>query len=153
MAIKSIKVQLSIFLILFALYVSFTGKDALFLLSLGISLIAAIAADSIIVYLKTKKIIITESSVVSGLIIGYVLSSNQAWWMIAFASILAISSKHLIRFKARHIFNPAGFGILTAVFLFSSSTCSLHPGNSTINLFSKIRNKFNYIFKKTNLIF
>ncbi|MCX5687257.1 MAG: RnfABCDGE type electron transport complex subunit D [Candidatus Omnitrophica bacterium] len=120
--LKSIKVQLSIFLILFALYVSFIGKDALFLLSLGIGLIAAIATDSIIRYLKTKKIIITESSVVSGLIIGYVLSSSQVWWIVALASILAIASKHLIRFKARHIFNPAGLGVLIAVFLLSSST-------------------------------
>jgi len=119
---KSIKVQLSIFLILFALYVSFLGKDAIFLLSLGISLIVAVGADTFIAYLKTKKIVITESSVVSGLIIGYVLSSSQAWWIVALASILAIASKHLIRFKARHIFNPAGFGILVAVFLLGAST-------------------------------
>ena len=119
---KSIKVQLSIFLILFALYVSFLGKDAIFLLSLGISLIVAVGADTFIAYLKTKKIVITESSVVSGLIIGYVLSSSQAWCIVALASILAIATKHLIRFKARHIFNPAGFGVLVAAFLLGAST-------------------------------
>ena len=106
----------------FALYLSFIGKDALFLLSIGIGLIAAIAADSVITCLKTKKFIITESSIVSGLIIGYVLSSSQAWWIIALASVSAISSKHLIRFKERHIFNPAGFGILIAAFLLNAST-------------------------------
>ena len=119
---KSIKVQLAIFLILFALCLSFIGKDALFLLSLGISVIAAIVVDSIITYLKSKKIIITESSVVSGLIIGYVISSGEAWCITALASVFAILSKHLIRFKARHIFNPAGFGILLAVFLLGAST-------------------------------
>ncbi|MEK6732972.1 MAG: RnfABCDGE type electron transport complex subunit D [Candidatus Omnitrophota bacterium] len=122
MNLRSIKVQLSIFLTLFALYVSFTTKDTLSLLSLGISLISAIAADSFITYLKTKKLIITESSIVSGLIIGYVLSSGQAWWIIALASILAISSKHLIKFKSRHVFNPAGFGILMASLLLGVST-------------------------------
>lgn len=122
MKLKSIKVQLSIFLLSFALYLSFIGKDVLFLLSLGISLIAAIAADFFITALKTKKFIITESSIVSGLIIGYVLSSNQAWWIITLASIFAITSKHLISFKARHIFNPAGFGVLIAVFLLGAST-------------------------------
>ena len=81
MNLKSIKVQLGIFLLSFALYLSFIGKDALFLLSIGIGLIAAIAADSVITCLKTKKFIITESSIVSGLIIGYVLSSSQAWWI------------------------------------------------------------------------
>ena len=122
MAIRSIKLQLSIFLILFALYLSFIGKDTLFLLSLGISLISAIGTDTFITYLKTKKLILAESSIVSGLIIGYVLSSSQAWWIIALASIFAISSKHLIRFKARHIFNPAGFGTMAAVFLLGAST-------------------------------
>jgi len=120
--VKSIKVQLGIFLILFALYASFLGKDAIFLSSLGISLIAAVGTDSFIVYLKTRKIIITESSVISGLIIGYVLSSSQAWWIVALASISAIVPKHLIRLKARHIFNPAGFGVLTATFLLGATT-------------------------------
>jgi Na+-translocating ferredoxin:NAD+ oxidoreductase RnfD subunit len=120
--VKSIKVQLGIFLILFALYASFIGKDMIFLLSLSISLIAAIGTDTFITYLKTRKIVVIESSVISGLIIGYVLSSSQAWWIIAFASILAITSKHLIRLKARHIFNPAGFGVLAATFLLGAVT-------------------------------
>lgn len=122
MNFKSVKIQLSVFLALFALYLSFINKDTLFLSGLGISLIAAISADSFITYVKTKKTIITESSVVSGLIIGYVISTDQPWWLIALTSIMAIASKHLIRFKARHIFNPAGFGILIAAFLLGVST-------------------------------
>jgi len=122
MNLKSIKVQLSIFLVLFALYSFFIGKDALFLLSLGVSIIGAITADSVITYLKTKNFLITEGSIVSGLIVGYVLAASQAWWIIALASLIAISSKHIIRFNARHIFNPAAFGILAAVFFLGAST-------------------------------
>ena len=107
---------------MFALYVSFTANDALFLLTLAIGLISAILTDSFFTYLKTKNFTITESSIVSGLIIGCVLSGGQAWWMIALASVLAIGSKHLIRFKGRHIFNPAGFGTLAVVFLLGAST-------------------------------
>ena len=122
MNIKSIKIQLSIFLILFALYLSIIGSNAKFLLSLSISLIAAVTTDFFITYLKTKRFIITESSVVSGLIIGYVMSSGEMWWIITLASIFAISSKHIIRFNGRHIFNPAGFGVLVAAFLLGAST-------------------------------
>jgi len=122
MNIKSVKVQLSIFLILFALSLFLTGKDTAFLSSLGISLVSAAAVDSIIRYFKTRKITITESSIVTGLIIGYVVSSDQPWLVIIAASIFAIGSKHLIRFKARHIFNPAGFGIVLAVFIFDAAT-------------------------------
>ncbi|MEK6732365.1 MAG: RnfABCDGE type electron transport complex subunit D [Candidatus Omnitrophota bacterium] len=122
MNLRSIKIQLSIFLVLFVLYLFFISKEIIFLSIFGISLIFAIAADSFITYLKTKKLIITESSIVSGLIIGYVLSSGQVWWITALASILAISSKHLVRFKSRHVFNPAGFGILMTAFLLGAST-------------------------------
>lgn len=122
MTLKSIKVQLSVFLILFAIYLSFIDKDKIFLAGLCISLIAAVITDSFITYLKTKKIIVTESSIVSGLIVGYVIASDQYWWIISLGSIFAIISKHFIRFKTRHIFNPAGFGILLTILIFNAST-------------------------------
>ncbi|NQT75196.1 MAG: RnfABCDGE type electron transport complex subunit D [Candidatus Omnitrophica bacterium] len=122
MSIRSIKVQLAIFLGLFALYLSFIEKDPLFLLSISIAIVSSIAADSIINYLKNKKLIITESSVVTGLIVGYVISGDNAWWIITLAAIFAISSKHVIRFRKSHIFNPAALGIFLVVLLFGAYT-------------------------------
>lgn len=122
MNIKSIKFQLGILLLLFSAYITFLEKNAGFLLAIGISVISAALVDSVATYLKKKEFVLTESSIITGLIVGYVIASSQAWWIIALASILAISSKHLIRFKARHIFNPAAFGVLTTVFLLGAYT-------------------------------
>ena len=122
MNIKSIKVQLGVFLLLFSAYITFLEKDAGFLLTIGISVMSAVLVDSVASYLRKKEFVLTESSIITGLIIGYVLSNSQAWWITALASVVAISSKHLIRFKSRHVFNPAGFGVLMAVFLLGAST-------------------------------
>lgn len=120
--LQSIKTQLIIFLVCFGLYLSLKDKDVIFLFSTFIAVISAITADSVITYLKEKKFLITESSVISGLIIGYVLKSQQPWWLFLAASLIAIGSKHLIRVNKNHLFNPAAFGIFSSILLFSATT-------------------------------
>ncbi|MBU1932131.1 RnfABCDGE type electron transport complex subunit D [Patescibacteria group bacterium] len=119
---KSIKTQLIIFLCAFALYLSFKDKDAIFLLAILIAVISAIGIESLILFLKNKKITVTGSSVISGLIIGYVLSFDNPWWIFILASALAICSKYLIRANKKHLFNPAAFGIFLTLILFGAST-------------------------------
>lgn len=118
----SIKTQLIIFLSIFALYLSFADKDALFLVTTLVAVAGAMAADSAIEFFTFKKFILTESSVISGLIIGYVLSNIYPWWMFLLASVFAICSKHLLRIREKHLFNPAAFGILLATVLLGAST-------------------------------
>jgi enediyne biosynthesis protein E5 len=118
----SIKPQLVIFLSAFAFYVSFLDKDIRFLLALLIAVFSAAAADSAFTCLKQKKPAITSSSLISGLIIGFVLSSDQRLWIICLACLIAIGSKHLIRIKGRHIFNPAALGIFSVIILLDATT-------------------------------
>lgn len=119
--LKSIKTQLIIFLSAFALYLSFRDKDAIFLLTTLIAVISAIGIESVILFFKDKELAVTDSSIISGLIIGYVLSSDSPWWIFLSASFLAISSKHLIHFHRKHLFNPAAFGIFLTIVLFGAS--------------------------------
>jgi len=118
----SIKTQLIIFLSIFALYLSLRDKDFISFLSLFIAFVSSLAVDCLFVFFKERKFRLTESSCVSGLIIGLVLSSDNAWWKIVLVSVSAISSKHLIRFKGKHLFNPAAFGILSAMILLGVQT-------------------------------
>ena len=122
MTIKSIKVQLGVFLLLFSAYIAFLEKDIGFLSGMCVSVIFSVLADSAISYLKKKEFVSTESSIITGLIIGCVLSGSQTWWLIALAALFAIASKHVIRFRGRHLFNPAAFGILASVLLLGAST-------------------------------
>ena len=119
---SSVKTQLIIFLTGMAVLLSVKDKDPAFLFATFIAVTCAIAADSVISYLKSKKFTLTESSAISGLIIGFVLSSNQPAWVFLLASFLAILSKHLLRIANKHLFNPAAFGIFLATILLGANT-------------------------------
>ena len=120
--LKSIKTRLILYLAFFALFLAAKDRDVLFLGTLIIAVISSLAAESVILYLKTKVFQVTESSIITGLIIGYVLSSDEVWWRFVLASSLAILSKYLIRFRKKHIFNPASFGIFLTLIIFGAST-------------------------------
>ncbi len=120
--IRSIKTQLIFFLGCFAVILAVKDRDAAFFIALIVAVVSALAVESVIIYSKTKVFQITESSIITGLIISYVLSSDQAWWKLTSASSLAIFSKHLLCFRKRHIFNPAALGIFLTLVIFGAST-------------------------------
>jgi Na+-translocating ferredoxin:NAD+ oxidoreductase RnfD subunit len=122
MNLKSIKVQLILFLTCFAIYLAVRDKDLVFLLGTSVAVITAMLTETTILYFKEKKFRFTDSSIISGLIIGYVLTGYQQKWILALAAIFAIASKYLIRFQKKHIFNPAGLGVFLAIIVFSAST-------------------------------
>ncbi len=122
MKFTPIKTQLIIFLGIFAVYLSIIGNDAAFLSATLIAVISAVFLDSFIAYLKTKHFTITDSSLISGLIIGYVISSAEPWWKFLFAALFAIAGKHLLRIRNKHLFNPAAFGVFLAVVLLGVAT-------------------------------
>ena len=117
----SIKTKLIIFLTAFAVFLWVKDKDTAFLFITAVALISAIITDLAFSYFQNKKFSVSESSVVSALIIGFVLASDNPWWVISLASLFAISSKHLIRFNKKHIFNPAAFGIFLSILFFGAN--------------------------------
>lgn len=120
--LKSIKAQLVVYLACFAIFLAIKDKSMVFLFTTGLAVFLALSIESVILYFKTKAWKITASSLITGLIIGMVLSSDQAWWKFLVACALAILSKYLIVFKKKHIFNPAALGIFLTLILFAAST-------------------------------
>jgi Na+-transporting NADH:ubiquinone oxidoreductase subunit NqrB len=112
--LKSVKTQLILYLVCIAVFLAIKDKDRdpVFLLAALTAVISALTVEAFLLYLKTKTLHVTKSAIITGLIVGYVVSSDEALWKIALAAVLAILSKHLIRFNKHHIFNPAAFGIL-----------------------------------------
>ncbi|MBI4176094.1 MAG: RnfABCDGE type electron transport complex subunit D [Candidatus Aenigmarchaeota archaeon] len=94
-------------------YFAFRSFDLV--LSLVTSLVIAVIVDSGAYYIREGKPAITTSSVISGLIIGLVLSGSYI--VMAIAAAVAILSKHLIKANKKHIFNPASLGILIALLI------------------------------------
>lgn len=119
---KSIKIQLILYLVCGAVLLTATGRDFAFLRATLLAVASALVIEACVLYVKTRTLQITESAIITGFIVGYVLSSDEAWWKFVCACSLAILSKHLIRFHKRHIFNPAAFGIFTTLLFLGAAT-------------------------------
>lgn len=76
--------------------------------TLSICLIAC-GLDFIMIFLTKRRAAFPLSAFVSGLIISALLAPGRLFYL---APLVAVFSKYLIRIRARHIFNPAAFGLL-----------------------------------------
>lgn len=122
LVLKSIKKQFILYLACVAVFLVIKEKDLIFLGAFIIAVSSAILIELFVLYLKTRVIKITESSIITGMIIGYVVSSDEVWWKLVFTATLAILSKYLIVLNKKHIFNPATFGIFLSTILLGVST-------------------------------
>jgi len=66
-----------------------------------------------------------RSPLISALSLTILLRTGSVWLSIA-AGILAIGSKYILRWRGKHIFNPANFGLVVLSLLFSAAWVS--PG-------------------------
>jgi Na+-transporting NADH:ubiquinone oxidoreductase subunit NqrB len=71
----------------------------------------------IIEFIKTKKIRISESAIITGLIIAAVTAPNANPFSILAVSLIAIFSKFLLKYNNRPVFNPAAFSLLIGTLL------------------------------------
>lgn len=120
--LSSVKLRLILYLMAFAIFLAIKDNEGLFLLTTFIAVISALLTELIIVYFQTKIVKVTESSIITGLIIGFLLYSKQNWWYFVLAAVLAILGKYIIRFKNRHIFNPAALGVFLTILIFGATT-------------------------------
>jgi Na+-translocating ferredoxin:NAD+ oxidoreductase RnfD subunit len=120
--LKSVKTQLILFLICFAIFLAVKDRDGWFLVAASIAVVSAVAGESAFLYITSKVLRITESSIITGLIVGFVVSSDEHLWKLALTALAAILLKHVIRFQKKHLFNPAVLGIFLAIVLLHVST-------------------------------
>lgn len=75
------------------------------------------------------------SAYISGISVG-ILVRSPAFWPYAVAAALAITSKYVLRYKGRHLFNPSNFGISVVLFLLPTTVAmlSIQWGNNLYSL-------------------
>lgn len=117
-----IKIKLIVFLSFFAAFLWIGGQNQDMPVSILTAFFSATLTDSAFSYFKRRNFSASSSSVVSALIVGFVLSGGSSPWIIALASLFSVASKHLICFRGRHIFNPAAFGVFLSAILFGAET-------------------------------
>lgn len=99
----------------------FYGFSVNSLLPILIVVITTVTLDLFIEYFKSKTWFFSQSALISGLFIGGLLTQNLMWYIYVLAGIIAILSKHLIKFQQKHIFNPANFGVLLVSIIFGAT--------------------------------
>ena len=97
---------------LFIIKIPQEGPRFIFWVLCGI--IVAASCDFFVKRFFSKQKALIKSAVISGFIVSGIIDYNQPWFILVIFSVLAIFSKHVIRFKGKHIFNPANFGLFAA---------------------------------------
>jgi Na+-transporting NADH:ubiquinone oxidoreductase subunit NqrB len=64
------------------------------------------------------------SAYITGISVG-ILVRSPAFWPYALCSALSITSKYVLRYEGRHLWNPSNFGISALLFLSGSAVASL----------------------------
>ena len=119
---KSIKVQINLFLVVFAVFLYL--KEPRFVLLAGFfwAVLFSVLIEGVILLFKTRKFQMTDSTLTSGLIIGYVLSSESPWWMFLAVAACAVGLKHVLRFHGKNLLNPAALGLFLAMLPLKGTT-------------------------------
>ena len=97
------------------------------LLAIGTSILAELLLGRL-VFGKWPHI---ASAYITGISVGILLRS-PAFWPYAVCSALAITSKYVVRYKNRHLWNPSNFAICVVIFLAADivATLSVQWGNN-----------------------
>jgi len=90
------------------------------LLAIGTSMLAELILGRIFLH-KWPHL---ASAYITGISVGILLRS-PAFWPYALCSLIAITSKYVLRIKGRHIWNPSNFGICVMLFLASEAVAGL----------------------------
>lgn len=146
----SVKDRFVIFLAGVLLFIAIRDHNVSLIFTALTAVVVATLLDSIFLSVKNKKIILSTSAMISGLIIGAVLSSSNPKWIFIVTPIFAIVSKIIIRLNHRHIFNPAAFGIFVAIILFSAQTQWI--GTNLWYIFVPFGLYFSYKFRKLEIL-
>lgn len=109
-------VYLSIFLIYGIFWLGWAGQHfesvTQYLLIIGVCLIA----QAIGIHFTTKDFRGLKSALITALGLCLLCKANSSWTLVL-AAATAIGGKYLIRYKGKHVFNPANMGIIMAIII------------------------------------
>jgi Na+-translocating ferredoxin:NAD+ oxidoreductase RnfD subunit len=120
LALRTPKAQLLvIFGVLLAIAAPAAGGLALWP-KLAAAVLPACGIDIVWNLADKRRVIRPSSALLSGLIVFFILSSNESWLVLAWTSSFAVISKRILRGQREHIFNPAAVALAWAPIAFGS---------------------------------
>ena len=89
-----------------------------------LAIATAIAAELFLSRVMFGKWPHLASSYITGISVG-ILVRSPAFWPYALCALLSISSKYVLKYRGRHLWNPSNFGISALLFLAGEAAASL----------------------------
>ncbi|MEN9662913.1 MAG: hypothetical protein RL324_1862 [Verrucomicrobiota bacterium] len=92
---------------------------------IGIGLVSAVLAaavvDAPILRFRFGEWSFPDGAVLTGMIVGMIISPLDPWYVPAVTAVIGVASKHLMRTRTANIFNPAAFALIASYYIFGSA--------------------------------
>jgi enediyne biosynthesis protein E5 len=100
-----------------------------------LAIVTAVVTELVLGRIFLGKWLNVASAYITGISVG-ILVRSPAFWPFVVAAALAITSKYVLRYKGRHLWNPSNFGISVMLFLLPSSVAmlSIQWGNNMASM-------------------
>ncbi|MDN3956420.1 RnfABCDGE type electron transport complex subunit D [Sporolactobacillus laevolacticus] len=85
-----------------------------------LAMVTGVLLDYVVAYVLNRPLRFSDGALITGLIIGGVLSPAVPWYFVMFTTIVALLSKHILKDKRKPLFNPAAVGLFISATLFST---------------------------------
>lgn len=90
------------------------------LINVGAAIAAACLVDVLYTYWESRRWIVPTSALLSGMIVAFILGTQEPWQVVAWVAGFSSVSKHVLTTDREHIFNPAALALLLSALLFDS---------------------------------
>jgi Na+-translocating ferredoxin:NAD+ oxidoreductase RnfD subunit len=104
--------------VLFAITAPHQGLQAVMVMLVAVGM--ATASDALLTYLERGVRVVPSSALLTGMIVGLIISPQEPALVVVTVSFMAIVAKHVLRTPRGHIFNPAALALAVASPLFGS---------------------------------
>lgn len=106
------KVQLGVALFLIFLTALTTYPSFVSVRIIVLSLLFTIGTDLFFTFLRKRALFIPYAALVTGLILSLTINPHMQWYEILLVASISMGAKNFLRISNRHIFNPAGIGLV-----------------------------------------
>jgi Na+-translocating ferredoxin:NAD+ oxidoreductase RnfD subunit len=86
-------------------------------LEIVVAIVACVVLDMLYTWVSTKKVLFPLSAIISGLGLAILFTAPGNGWLMLLCAWLTITSKYLVTWRGRHLFNPTNFALVLMLLL------------------------------------
>ena len=89
--------------------------------AVGSAVASSALLDALILRWRKQRWVVPDGAALTALIVGMILSPHEPWWVVAATSLVAVSSKYVLRAGKANLFNPAALGLVATFYVFNTA--------------------------------